>query len=272
LAGTSGAGLAQAGLVIFVLAIAGLPALVVLATTLVILRREYRPIWPSLKQVRRGDARVVLSLGGNLFIIGIAGALAYQTDTLIVAGVLGAASAGIYAIALRMFGLVTNVLGAVMSPYWAAFSEASSLQHEDWLRSRFRLVMLGTVAASIVLAAAIVAFGPTLAEVWVGEALTPPRELLLDMAAWTVYAAAMSQASVLLNATGIVKPQAAMAIAMLAVNLPVSIGLTAMVGLPGPVLGSLFAHVVCAGVPTILLVRRAFSSGQAEQLRRASTT
>jgi hypothetical protein len=92
------------------------------------------------------------------------------------------------------------------------------------------------------------------------------------MAAWTVYAAAMSQASVLLNAIGVVKPQAVMALAMLAVNLPVSIWLTAMVGLPGPVLGSLFAHVVCAGVPTILLVRRAFKPDSAEQLHRAPTT
>ena len=98
--------------------------------------------------------------------------------------------------------------------------------------------------------------GQTLIRWWVGDELVPPVSLLVAFALWTVYSLALTQCSYLLNAAAVVGPQIVMAVAMAVVNIPLSIVLTHELGIVGPLYGSLIAHVVCAGVPTVVLVRR----------------
>jgi hypothetical protein len=85
--------------------------------------------------------------------------------------------------------------------------------------------------------------------------------LLLAFAVWSVYWLAMTQVGFLLNAAQVIGPQIAMAFTMTAVNLVLSIYLTRHLGLIGPLVGSLIAHMLASGVPSIMIARKILRSG-----------
>ena len=76
------------------------------------------------------------------------------------------------------------------------------------------------------------------------------------MAVGAVYFNVATQVTFLLNAADIVRPQVAMALTMAVANVSLSIYLTHRIGVIGPVVGSLVAHVFCYGLPALLIARR----------------
>jgi O-antigen/teichoic acid export membrane protein len=238
----------------FVAATISTPVLVACVQSAWVLNRASH-LRPERSHVSRDVARRLMRVGVLFFALNLAVAAAYQSDTLIVSAVRGASSAAVFAIGLRMFGAVSGLFGASLQQLWPALAEALARGDLEWTRCRFKQVLIISTASLAAVSGLLVAFGQPVARVWVGESLVPPLGLLIAFAAWTVYAHAMSQCSVLLNAGGVVGPQVSFAVVMACVNLPLSILLTKQIGLAGPVVGSLLAHMLCSGVPTGFLVR-----------------
>jgi O-antigen/teichoic acid export membrane protein len=124
--------------------------------------------------------------------------------------------------------------------------------------------VFGTLGISVPSVLLLIVLGRPLARVWVGAQLLPSVGLLAAFAVWTVYSLAMTQVSFLLNAAQVVGPQVIMALSMTAANLGLSLYLTRHVGITGPLIGSLAAHIVFSGVPAVMLAVRV--------LRRPSST
>ena len=246
------------------------PAFVAATITVPVLVESVQSVWvlrtrehltPARAQASRQMAGQLMRVGGLFLALNIAVALSYQSDSLIVSSVMGAASAAVFAIGLRLFGTLSSLFASSLQQLWPALAEALARDDLVWVRHRFRQVLVLSTAVLAGLSGLLVLVGQPLARLWVGPSLVPPLELLLAFAAWTVYSHVMSQCSILLNAARVVGPQVVMATAMTCVNLPVSIVLTRQVGLAGPLLGSLISHVLCAGVPTAVLVRRVLRDG-----------
>jgi O-antigen/teichoic acid export membrane protein len=216
---------------------------------------------PERSHVTRDMVKHLLRFGGLFFALTLAVAAAYQSDTLITSAVLGASSAAVFAIALRLFGAASGFFSVSLQQFWPALAEALARGDLEWTRRRFKQML--TISTAIMAAASglLIIIGQPVARMWVGESLVPPLGLLVAFAAWTVYSQMMGQCSTLLSAAGVVRPQVAMATAMACVNVPLSIVLTRRIGLAGPLVGSLLAHMVCAGVPTVFLVRKVLRDG-----------
>jgi O-antigen/teichoic acid export membrane protein len=244
----------------FVAATISTPVLVACVQSVWILNRASH-LRPERSHVSRDVVRHLLQVGGLFFALNFAVAVAYQSDTLITSAVLGASSAAVFAVGLRMFGAVSGLFATSLQQFWPALAEALARGDLEWTRRRFGHVLTISTASLGAMAGLLVAIGQPLARIWVGESLVPPLGLLVAFAAWTVYAHAMGQCSTLLNAGGVVAPQVAMATAMACVNVPLSILLTKQIGLAGPLVGSLLSHMLCNGAPTVLLVRGVLRHG-----------
>lgn len=216
---------------------------------------------PKRSHVSQDVVRHLLRLGGLFFALNLAAAVAYQSDTLIVSAVLGSSSAAVFAIGLRMFGAASGLFATSLQQFWPTLAEALARGDLEWTRRRFKQVLTVSTALLTAGAGLIVAIGQPLARIWVGANLIPPMGLMVAFAAWTVYAHVMGQCSTLLSAGGVVGPQVAMATTMACVNVPLSVLLAKQMGLAGPLVGSLLAHMLCAGVPTAILVRRLLRHG-----------
>src|SRR5450631_1609231 len=66
---------------------------------------------PERGHVSRAVARDLLRLSGLFFALNLTVAIAFQSDTLVTSAVLGASSAAVFAIALRMFGAASGLVG-----------------------------------------------------------------------------------------------------------------------------------------------------------------
>lgn len=201
----------------------------------------------GLRFLREGSAYAVLSVGW---------VIAYTLDSIVVAAVLGAAEAAVFAIAARLFSLVYGTLSLAGQQMWPAMSEALARGDVEWVRRRFRHSLLavgGVAAASSVV---LVAIGPTFTRLWVGEELVPPIGLFLALGVWTVYLTMIVQYSYLLMVAQKIWLLAVLGLVVGGTNLVVSILLTREIGLVGPVIGNLVSAASIQLVPMIVLTRR----------------
>jgi O-antigen/teichoic acid export membrane protein len=240
----------------FVLATVGVPVAVAVVQTGWVLTRTYPELRPTRVHAGSTTMRSLVRVGGLYLTLNFATAVAFQTDSVIVAGVQGAAAAGVYAIASRLFRMVSG-LGVIGSEQlWTVATAALATGDIDWLRSRMlRVVSLSTAAIGLI-CAVLVLVGRPFISLWAGGDLVPPLSLLIWAAVLTVYMTAMTQVIFLLNAADVVRPQVVMALTMAAANITLSIYLTHRFGVIGPVVGSLVAHVCCYGVPALIIARR----------------
>jgi O-antigen/teichoic acid export membrane protein len=256
LAGVLVAAITQRPLWCFVLASMGLPVVVAAIQSTWVLVGAHAELRPTRRLVTPASLRSLGAVSGLFLVLSVAVAVAYQTDMVIVASTLGAGSAAVFAVALRMFGLVGGTLAGASQQLWTSMAEALARGDVTWVRSRFLRIVLGTLAVSVPSAMLLVLLGRPLARIWVGPDLVPPLGLLTVFAVWTVYCLAMTQVSFLLNAAQIVGPQVVMAVSMAAANVVLSLYLTRHLGIVGPLAGSLTAHVLFSGVPAVVLAAR----------------
>lgn len=240
----------------FVLATVGVPVGVATVQTARVLLHTYPRLRPRWALVARETTRKLLRVGGLYLVLNLASAVAYQTDAVVVSSIQGATAAGVYAITNRLFRMVGG-LGVVGSEQlWTVATGALATGDVQWLRSRLlRVVGISTLALGLI-SAVLVVVGRPFIRIWAGEGLVPPLSLLVWSAVFVVYQMAATQVTFLLNAADVVRPQVVMALTMAAVNIVISIYLTQRIGVAGPVIGSLVAHVCCYGVPALLIARR----------------
>jgi O-antigen/teichoic acid export membrane protein len=201
----------------------------------------------GVRFLRDGLAFAVLSMGW---------AIAYTLDAVVVAAVLGAAQAAIFSIAARLFHIVSGTLTLAGQQMWPAMAEAIARGDVSWVQRRFRHSILTAAGVATFCSVVLVVIGPTLARLWVGEALVPPLSLFLALGAWTIYITFIVQYSHMLMVAERVRLLAGLGVVLAAVNLGASIILTQHIGLIGPVVGNLVAAFLVQLVPMIMLTRR----------------
>lgn len=205
---------------------------------------------------RRADSRGLVSSSGLLLVLQVSAVVAFQTDIIVVAAVLGSDSAAVFHGTLRAFALVSLATTALVAQFWPATAEAISMKDHRWVRDTHRRLAWQLPLIAALAGTVLVVFGQQLIGLWLGKSLVPPLSLLIAFALWTTYSSFILPYSSLMNGAGILRPQAIIGVLMALANLALTLWLTKTIGLAGPPLGSLLAHVSIALVPAIILVRR----------------
>jgi O-antigen/teichoic acid export membrane protein len=257
LGGVALAGAAHASLPVLAAAATLTPVVVLLAQTVTVLPRGWWTSTASSGQVLRSLA----GTGGLFLTLNLASVLSYQTDALVVVNVIGPGAAAVLVVHTRLFGAVSGLTSSALAQVWPASAEALAAGDLAWVRRTFPRLLLALGAVSGTASLALVLLARPLVRVWVGGSYEGPVVLIAALAVWTTYGAVMSQCSQLLNAARVVRPQVAMATVMTAANIPASIWLAGKIGVAGPVVATIACHVLVAGIPTTVLVRRVLRGG-----------
>jgi len=239
-----------------VFAMAGGPVVALLLNAWVLFWRQRRWLRPSPSRYSRDAAGRMLRLGVLFLVLQVVSAVAFFSDNLVAAHVLGAASVTQYAVPRRMFDAVAMVVAMYVTPLWPAYGEAIARGDVPWVRrtlvrstARMALFALG---CGVVL----VAFGRPILHLWVGPLVTPPLSLLAGFAAWTVLASAGSAVAAFLNGAGRLRFQVVTAVAMGIAALTLKILLARSVGLSGIIWGTVAAYTACTAIPMARYIPR----------------
>ncbi|MDX6278023.1 MAG: hypothetical protein QOJ72_2151 [Nocardioidaceae bacterium] len=244
---------------VYVLAIAGSPTVLAILQTSWVFLRRFPQLRPDSLSVSFSTALALVRSGGLFAIMSICTVISYNIDSIVVSSILGAADAAVFSLAARMFVLVGGTLSLASQQMWPALADAITRGHIDWALSRYRRTLAISTAINAFACLVLVVLGQQLSVIWVGESLKPPMSLLIALGVYTVVSTCVTQSVYLLAAVEKVKAIALLGVLMTLVNVVLSIVLTHLVGIAGPILGSLAALVFVLAVPVIVLTRREFS-------------
>ncbi len=252
------------GLPELVLATLGVQALVNLANTAIWLSRS--SILKGVKGERcRGALHLatissLLRTGSLFFILQIAAAFAFQSDSIVITQTLGQQAYGDFAVVQRLFLFVSMVINVAMVGLWPAFGDAIASNNTAWAVSVLKRTMV--VAALVALAgtAFLSAAMPWLMANWLNVSWTPSWGLLAVLSAWTIVEAVSAATAAYMNGANILRLQVIFAILMAATAFGIKWILTPQYGATGSVLSTLVAYSVVSIPAQIFVFRRIFKN------------
>jgi len=165
---------------------------------------------PHLRPFRRLQLpalRAVLTQGGLLFAVTIAGSCATAFDNVLALAWLGPPASAQMAVAMRVCITATGMVSAVTQPFWPSFADAFAAGDRAWARRMLKTGTVAVVVLSVSGSALIVLFGEPVLRWWLHQDLLLPKALLWAMAAWITGLTLTYVPSSLLNAALQLKPQ-----------------------------------------------------------------
>ena len=173
------------GLPWLVLAMAGAPLLATLVNGFTLLTRSP---WlrPTLHDVNFGIARSLLRVGLLFLVLQLAVAVAFTSNSIIIAAMIGPSAVADYAVVSKLFMIPTLLVGFALGPLWPAYREALSRGDVQWVRRTFRRSIRLSLAVAGPVSAALVVLGLPVIAVWVGtSSVQPSFGLVLAIGIWT---------------------------------------------------------------------------------------
>jgi O-antigen/teichoic acid export membrane protein len=246
----------EADLPWLVLALLGAPLLTMALNGGRLFWRRRPELRPSRRFVSVEASRRVLRVGFLFFVLQFAMALAYATDNIVVARVLGSEAVTEYAVPMRLFMIVPMIMLLALRPLWPAYGEAIARNDADWVR-RTLVVSVGAAVAITALAAALlVVFGRPIIHAWVGDSITPSYSLLIGLGVWSILSVGGTAVAMFLNGASIIRFQVIIASCMAVAALVLKIVLATTIGLPGVIWGTVIAYTVLSVIPVAIYVPR----------------
>lgn len=238
--------LSPGSLIYLALALGLAPVLVLLISSILLFRRSYRSYTPKLRFVRLYDAKALLNLGIKFFVIQISALVLFQTDNVIITQLFGPAEVSTFNIAYKLFSVIILAFMIIVTPLWSAFTDAYARGDLSWIKNT--LISMQKVRAWLTIATlGLLVFSPFIFKLWIGEAVTIQISLSISMTAYVLIFMWNTTYVYFLNGIGKIKLQLYLAIIAGVINIPLSIFLGKIIGLPGISI----ANTLIIGIMTI---------------------
>jgi O-antigen/teichoic acid export membrane protein len=223
-----------------------------------LLFRKHPWLVPSWRFYRGRSAERILKVGLMFFVLQCAVAIGFNSDNIVIAQTLGVTAVAVYAVPQKLFGLVSMVVSMGLNPLWPAYSEAIACGDVAWVRRVFLASILLTLAVTIPLSGLLAVTGPWILKATVGKSLHAPKSLIVVLAVWAILASVSASMAMLLNGTGVIKPQTMIWVVASVSNLALSICLTRRFGVIGVCLGSIIVQCLIVFPAYFFVIRKLF--------------
>ncbi|MDF1514947.1 MAG: MATE family efflux transporter, partial [Anaerolineae bacterium] len=208
----------------------------------------------------------ILKVGLLFFVLQVAATVGYRSDNIIIARMLGAEMVTHYAIPIRLFSIVSTILGFVLTPLWPAYGESIARGDVEWIKNMLKKSLLLSMAVSVPIVLVLVTFGVQILYLWVGPEVIPSTRLLLGFGLWTLLSSLGGPLAMFLNGLEAMKFQAACATFMAIANIILSITLVRSIGLPGIIVSTIIAQIVFILIPSAVYIPRLLASVQSQRI------
>jgi O-antigen/teichoic acid export membrane protein len=198
-----GRGLSIAG---YVLMTFGIVQIAALATGILL----WREGWLSAIYVRGASwsvYREMLATGGLFLGIQATMVIAIGLDQTIISAMLGPAAVAGYAIAQRLFMLVSQPLYILNAPLWAAYADALHRGDRDDVRRTLRRSISGTIGIACLGGALLILAGPYAWQAVTGRVVPYSAALMFGFALWSVVESVSNAWGMYLNAANLLREQ-----------------------------------------------------------------
>jgi O-antigen/teichoic acid export membrane protein len=249
----------QLGLPWLVGALVGVPLLVAILNGLVFFLFSRKDLKPRFLLVTPAATRKIVKTGLLFFMLQITASVAFASDNIIIAKMLGAEAVGHYAVPEKLFSMIPMALGMVLMPLWPAYGEAIGRGDGAWVQKILKKSMILAFGFSTLSAIAIVLSAGYLLELWVGATFNPSLALLIGFGVWKICEACGNSISMLLNGGNVVGFQLKLAGLLLVVSVPMKLLMLGEFGLPGVIWATVLSYSLCVLIPLLFSLPKILS-------------
>mgnify|MGYP000927937599 CR=1 FL=1 len=192
----------------------------------------YRYLFPSVRYYKREYIKSLMGLGGQFFLLQIAGLVIFSTSNLIITNRFGPQSVTVYNVAYRYFSVVPMLFSIVLTPIWSATTDAYVRKDFDWIKRSMKkvnkllvLTFVGLIIMTIL--------APLVYRLWVGNAVQVPNSLSILMAIYTFILVLSLSYSFFLNGIGVLRLQVWNTVAAALLFMPLTLCLGLKFGIQG---------------------------------------
>src|SRR6266436_1005058 len=196
------------GLPQLVVALSGIPALVLLASAYHAFVRRYPWLAPAPSAVRWTCIRRLLKLGGKYMIMQLASLGIYQSQAMIITQMLGPSKVVIFVVTAKVITLPVELAYMGTAPFMSAFGEAKARRDWNWIKGAYKNATFGSVALGMPLAAALALVAKPLILIWAGPSAVPDPHLVLWLFIYTAVSVCLMMSGHLLTGVERLEPLA----------------------------------------------------------------
>lgn len=260
----------KAGLPYLVLAMAGAPALVACLNGVVLFGFKQPWLRPKISCISWNASRKIYRMGILFFILQLAAAIAFSSDNIVAAQVLGPGSVTEYSVAMRLFSVITMALGMILAPMWPAYGESIARGDIVWAKRMLARSLVWSFLLSVVPSIFLVLFGKDIIQIWVGPQIAPTLMLLMGLGVWTVIASVSNALAMFLNGVNALRFQVICASMMSISAIILKIFLAKVVGISGIIWGTVIAYVIFAAIPYAVMIPKLLYNMENAQKKHSS--
>lgn len=195
-------------------------------------RGELRYLFPNVRYYRREYIKSLMGLGGQFFLLQIAGLVIFSTSNLIITNRFGPHSVTVYNVAYRYFSVIPMLFSIVLTPIWSATTDAYVRKDFDWIKRSMKKVNKLLVLTFVGLIA-MTLLAPFVYRLWVGNAIQVPNNLSILMAIYTFILVLSLSYSFFLNGIGVLRLQVWNTVAAALLFMPLTLGFGLQFGIQG---------------------------------------
>ena len=216
---------------------------------------RYKEIAPSVKYVRFGLTKKILSLGTQFFLIMVSMLFIYQCLSFIILRVLGAEAVTQYNVANRIFTIVYMACSIIIVPFWSAFTDAYVKQDYVWMRAMVSKLEKVWLFGCIPLLALLLVFSDFIYDVWIGDSVVVPFPLSVSMALYVMFQTVANIYMYLINGTSKVRVQLIVYVSFALISIPMIVFSCQSFGIAGAVIVPALAYVIQAIVGKVQITK-----------------
>ena len=210
-----------------------------------------------------------MRVGAAFLVLQVCVSIAYTSDPLVAAAVLGPDAATQYSVPWRLFGLGPMAVSLLLVPLWPAYAEAIAQGDTTWVRRWLVRSSLIALVVTAVPSLVLLFGGPLIIDRWIGSPIESSFQLRLGMSLWAVLSSVFAAFSTLLNAATLMRFQVVTSVLMAGASIGLSYLFAHRFGVAGVIWGTVAAYVVFYAVPTVAYAPRALA--RIEERARAAT-
>jgi O-antigen/teichoic acid export membrane protein len=250
----------KGGLPWLVFALAGAPVVILLINGAVFFSVQHKELTPDMRQVSQSGMRRILHGGLLFFVLQLAGSIAFASDNIIIAKVLGADAVARYSVVSKLFEGVLIIISLAFSPLWPAYGEAKARGDKTWIIDTLKRSMLTTLLLVTSAAMLLVCLYKPLFALWVGGKHIFPFGLIALYAAWIILKGAGGTYAMFLNGIHVLRLQLIIASMFTLGSIVMKIWFVHTLGLNGVLIALILSYTLTTVFPYAILTKKILSS------------
>lgn len=202
---------------------------------------KFKKLSPSLKAYNKDLVANLFSLGGQFFILQVAGLVLFSTTNLIISNKFGPDKVTNYNIAYRYFSIIPMLFSIVLTPLWSATTEAYYKKDYVWIKNSVKKVNALLILTALVLVL-MVLLANYVYKIWIGRTIEISQTMNVAMAIYIYIIVASLSYSSFINGIGKLRLQVVNTVTVALVFLPLTFFLTDLFSIIGIILALIIVN------------------------------